>query len=326
MIRTTFIRFALVPALALLAALASPPAARAWGCQGHEIVALIAEANLNPRALATANDILKNAVLDPGVNRYCKEDVDAFAQASTWADDIRQVRPQDSPWHFIDIPRGASRADMEKYCPQDTGCILSALRAQLEILKSPNADAKSRGDALKFVIHFIGDMHQPLHDVDNNDHGGNCVPVAFFGAQPQLRNPQSESYAPNLHGVWDTDILVRSMNSETVQQIAADLEKKFAQQVADLKKQPADFDAWAWQSHELAEQVVYGKLPVLDPAEQPVKINTCADDNHVAQRMLALHEDLEQPYEEVSAPVIDEQLAHAGARLAAVLNSLWPEH
>ena len=159
MIRIPLVRISQTFALAFIAAFAAAPAALAWGCQGHEIVALIAEANLNPKALATANEILKNAVLDPGVTRYCTEDVDAFAQASTWADDIRRVRPEASPWHFIDIPRDANRADIEKYCPQDTGCVLSALRAQLEILKSPNADAKARGDALKFVIHFIGDMH-----------------------------------------------------------------------------------------------------------------------------------------------------------------------
>ena len=115
------------------------------------------------------------------------------------------------------------------------------------------------------------------------------------------------------------------MNSQTVQQVAADLEKKFAQQIRDLQKRPQDFDAWAWESHELANKYAYGKLPVTDPVEQPVKMTTCADDNNVGARLFALHENLEQPYQDSAVPVIDEQLARAGARLAAVLNSLWPE-
>ncbi|HET9402266.1 MAG TPA: S1/P1 nuclease, partial [Candidatus Acidoferrales bacterium] len=221
------------------------------------------------------------------------------------------------------------------------GCILSALKAQIAILQSSTADPKSRGDALRFVIHFIGDMHQPLHDVDNNDHGGNCVPVSFFGTQAQLRNPQSESYAPNLHGVWDTDILVRSMGQKTVQQLEEELQKRFAAKfdvwqkslnVVTVETGPnkmamlQGFDKWSWETHLLANEVTYGKLPVPISVEPPVKITTCADDNNVGNRLFALHEDLEQPYQDAAVPVIDEQLAKAGARLAAVLNALWPSN
>lgn len=327
--------------LFLLCVLFAAPAAFAWGCQGHEIVALIAEAHLNPRALAMANDILKNAPVDPNVTRFCKEEVDAFAASSTWPDDIRRVRPEATPWHFIDIPRDAKQSDIEKYCPQDKGCILSALKAQFAVLQSNTTDPKARADALRFVIHFIGDMHQPLHDVDNGDFGGNCVPVAFFGTQPQLRNPQTESYAPNLHGVWDTDILVHSMGQKTVQQLADELPQRYASQLRSWQKLeivtvetpsvakfilPSTFDKWSWETHLLAEQYVYGKLPTRIPVEAPVHMAACSDNNHVSTRMLALHEDLEQPYEDAATPVVHEQLAKAGIRLAAVLNALWPNN
>jgi hypothetical protein len=185
-------------------------------------------------------------------------------------------------------------------------------------------------------------MHQPLHDVDNNDHGGNCVPVTFFGTQSQLRNPQTASYAPNLHGVWDTDILVRSMGQKTVQQLADELQQRFADRFTAWDRslgtvtvetpnkstmlQSASFDKWSWETHLLAEQFVYGKLPTPIPIEAPVKMTTCADDNSVANRLFALHEDLEQPYQDAAVPVIDEQLAKAGIRLAAVLNALWPNN
>ena len=315
--RKTFLLF-------MLCGFSAAPAAFAWGCQGHETVALIAEAHLNPRALAMANDILKNAPVDPNVTRFCKEEVDAFAASSTWPDDIRRVRPEATPWHFIDIPRDAKQTDIEKYCPQDKGCILSALKAQIAVLQSNTTDPKARADALRFVIHFIGDMHQPLHDVDNGDFGGNCVPVAFFGAQPQLRNPQTESYAPNLHGVWDTDILVHSMGQKTVQQLASELQQRYSPQFPAWQAAKPDFDKWSWETHLLAKQYVYGKLPAKIPVEAPVQMAACSDNNHVSNRMLALHEDLEQPYEDAAIPVVDEQLAKAGIRLAAVLNALWP--
>lgn len=336
-------RVVMLVAVFIVACIAAP-VAFAWGCQGHEIVALIAEAHMNPRALAMANDILKNGPLDAGVTRYCTDQVDAFAAASTWADDIRRVRPEASPWHFIDIPRDAKESDIEKYCPQDTGCILSALRDQLAVLGRSSGDAKARADALRFIIHFIGDMHQPLHDVDNNDHGGNCVPVSFFGTQTQLRNEQSESYAPNLHGVWDTDILVRSMGQKTVQQMAEALWAKYGERISASQPQitafvssggpntkmmgidPAILKTWSWETHLLANEVTYAKLPVPIPIESPVKMTTCADDNNVGNRLFALHEDLEQPYQDAAVPVIDEQLAKAGARLAAVLNALWPNN
>ena len=76
---------------------------------------------------------------------------------------------------------------------QDSGCVTSATQHQLELLRSDSTDARTRADALRFVIHFVGDMHQPLHDVTNNDLGGNCVPVNSLATsrwrETRRRNP-----------------------------------------------------------------------------------------------------------------------------------------
>jgi len=312
------------------------PAAHAWGCQGHEAVALIAQMHLNPRALAMVNQILKDGPIDATLNRYCKEpNLDPIADASTWADDARSIHPEATNWHFIDIPRGASKGDIEKYCevlpdpasqtpPVSTGCVTKALREQLAILRSAQSGAQQRADALRFVIHFVGDIHQPMHDITNNDRGGNCVAVGYMGIASQLRNPQTESYSPNLHGVWDTNILVTNENGKTVQQFAAELNTAFAGQMDGWRASGSDFDAWAWEGHLLAEDVAYGKLPTAIPVETPVALNDCSGDNNIGNRMFALHEDLEQPYQDAAAPVVRQQIAKAGTRLAMLLNEIWP--
>lgn len=321
--------------IAAMALLFGGPAAHAWGCQGHEAVALIAEMHLNPHALAMVNQILKDGPIDPALNRYCKETgLTPMADAATWPDDIRSVRPDATNWHFIDIPRGASKSDIEKYCevpeapgsatpPVSTGCITKALREQIAFLRAPESSPQKRADALRFVIHFVGDIHQPLHDTTNNDRGGNCVAVEYLGVESQLRNPQTESYSPNLHGVWDTNILVTAENGKTVQQFAAELDTAFAAQMPAWRAGGADFDAWAWEGHQLAEDMVYGKLPKTIPIETAVAINDCSGDTNIGNRMFELHEDLEQPYQDSSAPVVRAQIAKAGTRLAALLNGIW---
>jgi hypothetical protein len=311
-------------ALALLF-LSAARSAHAWGCQGHETVALIAEAHLTPAAKTMAFKILAAGPIDPALSRYCKEpNLDSFTDASTWADDQRQVQPDTAPWHFIDIPRGAPESSLSQYCPPATaGCVTSALAAQLAILRDPAASAESRADALRYVIHFVGDIHQPLHATTNNDLGGNCVPVTFFGKAPEERNPATESYSPNLHGVWDVGIIDQLANGRTPAQLAIKLNEEFHAREPAWQSEPANFAAWAWESHELADKVAYGALPVKIPIETPRPASSCADDDHISTRMLALHEDLEAPYQAAAAPVVEEQLAKAGIRLAALLNSLW---
>ena len=320
-----FLRAGIFACLLLFAVVSLPAPARAWGCEGHQVVALLAEMHLTPRALAMAKKILAEGPIDPSLSRYCKEGgADPLADASTWPDDIRSIRPEASPWHYIDIPRDTKLRDIEKFCDPTEGCVTRAIKDDLAILRSSEADPQKRADALRFLIHFVGDLHQPLHAITNNDEGGNCVPVAFFDALPQLRNPQSESYAPNLHGVWDTNILGRANMGKTVDQVASDLDQSFQNKIADWQKGAANIDAWAWESNQLGEKIVYGKLPVRIPVEAPQPVKSCADDDHVSTRMLKLNEHLEEPYQEIAVPIVRQRLAQAGARLAMILNGLWP--
>jgi hypothetical protein len=301
------------------------PSAWSWGCAGHQIIALIAESRLTAHARAMVMQILAASPISPDLRRYCGESgLDAFADSSTWADDERSVDPETGGWHFIDIPRGAPKGDLTRYCPQPTGCVTKAIPDELAILRDPKSSADARADAVRYVIHFVGDLHQPLHATTNDDLGGNCVPVAFFDQAPEELNAASRYYRPNLHGVWDTSIIERWAHGRSPQELARELETKFKAQIPVWESQPVDVNGWAWQSHELAETVVYGDLPFKVAVEKPEPVKTCAGDDHISARMLKLHEQIGEKYDEAAVPVIQEQLAKAGARLAAVLNSVSP--
>jgi hypothetical protein len=233
------------------------------------------------------------------------------------------VRPETADWHFIDIPRGVTKSRLEQYCPA-TGCVTQAILAQLVVLRDAKADPQARGEALRFLIHFVGDLHQPLHATTNNDLGGNCVPVAYFGSAPQETDPVRESYRPNLHGIWDVDILERFSQGKTPPQIAAELQDKFKTQLAAWQSEKMDPDAWAWESHEAAEKTVYGKLPSKIALEMPKPVMSCSDAYHISTRMLRLDEVIGNDYQRAAAPVVEERLTKAGVRLAAALNALWP--
>ena len=138
-------------------------------------------------------EILAAGPISPDLRRFCGDSgLDAFADSSTWADDERTIRPETAGWHFLDIPRGAPKGDIAQYCPPSTGCVTSAIADQLAVLHNPGASPQARADALRYVIHFIVDLRQPLHGMTNNDLGGNCVPVTFDGHAPQETNPDSE--------------------------------------------------------------------------------------------------------------------------------------
>ena len=134
--------------LCAASSLFATPAAWAWGCKGHQTVAFIAERHLNPDALAAVNQLLKNNPIDPKLARFCQDFMnDLMADAATWADDVRTVRPETGAWHFIDIPRGASESDIARYCPDD-GCIIKAIAEQLAILRAPGGDPAAKRPTL----------------------------------------------------------------------------------------------------------------------------------------------------------------------------------
>ena len=107
-------------------------------------------------------------------------------------------------------------------------------------------------------------------------------------------------------------------------QVAAEVNQSYRKKIARWQKGPANINQWAGESNQLALKEVYGKLPVPIPVEAPQPIMSCADDNHVSARMLKLNERLEEPYQTMAVPIVRQRVAQAGARLALLLNQLWP--
>ena len=174
-----------------------------------------------------------------------------------------------------------------------------------------------------FVIHFVGDLHQPLHAATNNDRGGNCVPVEFFHQEPK-ESATGENFRPNLHGIWDTDLVERIDKEHDPVEFARRLDDEFKTEMNSWKLQPLNLDDWVWESHLLAKTVTYGDLPEKIATETPQPVESCADDNHIAKRLYQLHEKVDERYLRDVSPVIRRQLARAGTRLAMLLNQIWP--
>jgi hypothetical protein len=302
--------------LYLLVLLFWPTAAQAWGCKGHQTVALIAEKHLTPEARQWVLKLLSENPIDPKLSRYCGgASRDLMADASTWADDVRGER-KNGPWHYIDIPRGSKRGPLEPFCGQE-GCVTRAISEQLAILKDPKADAVKRAEALRYIIHFVGDLHQPLHTVTNADEGGNCVPVKYFRRGPHEHN---YSFSPNLHSIWDTAILERDAEGADPAEYAETLDAQFAADIEGWQKAGIHVDEWVWEGYDFAENVVYGDLTPKVAIEPNVVVHSCSDDNNLGERLLHQNITAGEAYQEKAASVTEKRIAEGGVRLAMILN------
>ncbi len=230
--KTVFI----IAALSLLIIL-FPTSIFAWGGLGHRVVAMIAEHHLTPKARQEINKLLQ-----PG---------ETLASISTYADEIRNSRPDTRRFHYVNIPLLASDYLPSRDCrSSDEGdCIIAALeRFRLE-LANVKETRERRAFALKFVVHLIGDLHQPLHCADNDDRGGNDVKVTWFGPSERQQN---------LHGVWDYAIIERGGRKE------ADWFKILSGEITPEKIalfQTGAVTAWALESLSAAKDHAY-KMPL----------------------------------------------------------------
>jgi hypothetical protein len=324
-------------ALILFLPMLAAPKCWGWGCVGHQVVAYIAAANLNTAAAAKVTDLLSDAEYG-NFKRFCSPTglgkIETFA---TWADDART--DANAAWHFWDVPLAVKTAAMPKYC--DEGCVVSALKAQVTILKDPTSSRVDQQHALMFVIHFVGDAHQPMHIVDNGDRGGNCVPVNFvFKGQTNNTSQGKDkdgnptgSYSPNLHSIWDSSIIETMTGVEKAddrdkltQAFADSVAKQYAAKIkaATAKKvnPDTDFEKWALATHALANPKSYAAMSTAIPVDpNPQTLKSCLG---VSDHLVTLHEVAQGDFITKAQPVIKQQLALAGGRLAAMLNTIWP--
>lgn len=252
-------------------------ASLAWGPEGHRMIGDIAESRLNTTARLHVKELLGN---------------DDLAAIAVWADEIRGERPETYGWHFVDIPENASGFseardcyrpdDKHPYTQQDhRNCVVDRIMMFERALADRNAPRQDRIEALKFLVHFVGDIHQPMHAI-GEARGGNDTLVSEFGSN------QCGKYPCNLHFVWDTGLIEHTGFSE--QRYVARLNELIASRKLAVQEDgtPAE---WANESFSLAKRVWLNDGGAID-----------------------------QTYFEKDIGIVNRRLALAGIRLAHMIN------
>jgi len=303
--------------LCLLAAL--PARALAWGPAGHSIVARIAGRQLlkdeNGKALNVAvNNILRNDTFFKQNCKGLKTLDEKLACVASWADSVRPARPETGPLHFVNIPRGVTSYDAARDCKKGA-CVIEGVRKYQAVLADRQQKASRRSEALKFIVHFVGDMHQPLHDADDKDLGGNEKHVRWFGEKSPACN--------NVHKVWDSEIIRRAGFSDAGY---TDSLLKGLGDAAAADFVQGDLVSWAEAAHGLAVGNAYDLLPAQDQNDALCKVKVNKETRCLAWGTAGCKNQprlfryaLGQSYYDRNRAVVEGQLRRGGVRLAAVL-------
>lgn len=196
-----------------------------WGFKGHRTVAMIAKKHLNP-------DIEMVALSYLGT--------ETFSDVSTWADEHRTS--ENSPWHYINLPLGLNHEQFIKTVKESKDNVYTAILQCETILKDNNATPEKKNEALKYLIHFIGDAHQPMHVSRKEDKGGNDIQVRFDGK------------GTNLHSLWDSKLIDFEGLKET--EMANSYDNATPEEIA--KWQSDDPTEWLWESYQISSELYAG--------------------------------------------------------------------
>ena len=267
--------------LAATIALASVAAGRldAWSAQGHRLVALVATSRLTPTARRNTSWLLDGATL---------------ADVAVWADQYVADHKQTGPWHYVNIPPGARSYDRDRDCPAPRGargsrwrdCVIDRILYNQQRLANTSLDRAQRAMALKFLVHLVGDLHQPFHAL-SVARGGNDIPLRVFGSSTCAYADGTRSPC-NLHGVWDTTLIERHglRDARYVDELNRDI-----QQGGWDRRPLGAVTGWAMESHDLAEHA-----------------------------LVSPRGDVDDAYYRAHIGEVNERLALGGLRLAALLN------
>jgi len=260
---------ALASSLLLAAPLAAPRDAFAWGRNAHRAATRLAESRLTPEARALARELL-----DEG---------ESLADASTWADEHSRDIPGSAAWHYVNVPLDAERYSAE-HCRD--ACVVSRLAEFRAILADRSAPRERRRMALRYVVHLVEDVHQPLHVGDRRDRGGNAVQLTFF-----------RDDSTNLHQVWDSGLLRMGYRSE----------RELTDALFGAARRP-EARGWSGGTAEdwADESLAAAKKAYVDPATGEALRNGAR---------------IGREYQDANLPVALERLARSGMRLADVLNA-----
>lgn len=243
-----------------------------WGWVGHRAVAIMAEERLTPEAQAAVR-----ALLGPQVR---------LADVATWADEQQEI-PHTGPWHSVNVPLSETRYD-PRYCGA-RGCVVSKIADFERILRNRAASKTEKLQALKFLVHFIADLHQPLHVGDNNSRGGNLLQVRFFGE------------GSNLHKVWDYQI---------------------------IENHTKNVGVWIWDMTFVANPKMVAEWSKGTPEDWATESLAVAQNAYRlpdSKTWIKPGANLGSKYSGASLPAIRKQLARAAIRTAWMLNRIFAD-
>lgn len=271
--------------------------AYAWGPEGHALIADMAEAHLDAKPKAE----VKRLLMLEG-----KRHLDDI---SSWADAYRTDHPESGPGHFVDIPLDEASYDENRDCHFDKDnhhveeltCIVVKLPYYVNVLSDRARPEAERLEALKWVVHLVGDVHQPLHAEDNHhDKGGNNIHITYYD------NPT------NLHAIWDGGVIEYNYSWK--------LGPNFS----------IDHKAVRLEANNLDNEITNDQRAVWAPPGVVASIGTqvthWANESHrlasAAYEKLASNSKpgWEDDYQAYAWPVIKGQLDIAAARLSRILN------
>lgn len=310
---------------ALCAALVSP--AYPWGDEGHQLVARIAARNLTPNARTRIADLIKKNVtpanddldLLPLVAQPTPANIEeVLVKIATWPDHIPTGKQETEPWHFIDIAlfEGATPVTVVKRCPggacvsQKIADMIGNIRAGKSISRDPGKQPPSFTPdlELRFLVHFLGDIHQPLHAATDADAGGNCI--------------KSKNMGREMHAIWDTALVILADGGSD--DPAGDIIGQFTQQQKATFQSQLDPAQIAMESFQIARTNVYPRavpaIPVI-PQFFDARPGKCISTAPAAINAITI--DARKSFQNPeSLVIIRQQLYKGGVRLAAVLNAL----
>ena len=261
----------LLTALVLMFAPLAP--AQAYWEYGHETVAQIAQANMSPMARANMQRLLRAAPM-LGTPKCAMRNI---GDVSVWADCIKGDRVRwgyTNSWHYqnVDI---CKPFDLKSACA-DGNCVSVQIDRNFALLANKSLPAHVRLEALAFLVHFVGDIHQPLHAGDRSDRGGNDLKTTY-GVMPGY----------NLHSVWDGLLADRAISAAPVIVRTFSPAEKSAVEQGNVR-------SWSEENWAVSKEIAYPRAMDRDPCGAKPAAPVVIDEADVTAARTALRQQVER--------------------------------
>lgn len=240
-----------------------------WGYKGHRAVATIAQKHLTSNTAYVVSAYLKGQAMD---------------DVSTWADENRD--PKTASWHYINLPPGLNHEQFTKAVQESEGTVYTAILKMEATLKDPSASTTQKYEALKYLIHFIGDAHQPMHVSRKEDKGGNTIQLRF------------DNKGTNLHSLWDSKLIGHEGLSQ------ADIAKTYDKAApSEISKWQSDSPMeWLWESYQITTGLYANAKPGQNIDESYYQKNMPVIRKRVDQAGIRLAGELNKLFNNATAP------------------------